>query len=246
MPVALAVAPHPDDEAYPFGGLLALLAGAGWRCFVLAATLGEAGERHDGACGEPLAMVRARELREACRLLGAEPPLLWRLPDGGLAGLPSRGEELARLVAELGAELLLSLGPDGAYGHPDHVAAHRWTREASERSGTALLEAVFAPRLFLPQYERCRSAGVLGDPPLLAPDQLGSGSCDIVLQLTPTLRSRKRAAIAAHRSQLPGGEPEALFPRGIVEALLDRESYAIVQGGPAVDAVRRLVRSLGA
>ncbi len=245
MPAVLAVAPHPDDESYPFGGLLALLARAGWRCFVLAATLGEAGERHDGGSDVPLAAVRSGELREACRVLGAEPPILWSLPDGGLASLPSRGEELAALVAELGAEVILSLGPDGAYGHQDHLAVHRWTREAAERSGAALLEATFAPGLFLPQYERCRSGGLLGDAPLIRPHELGSANPDIVLPLTPELRSLKRAAIAAHRSQLPGGEPEALFPRGIVETLLEREAFAVPRGGPAVDALRRLVRSRG-
>ncbi|MCS7294870.1 MAG: PIG-L family deacetylase [Dehalococcoidia bacterium] len=241
MPVVLTAVAHPDDESYPFGGLLSLLADTGWRCYVLAATVGEAGERHDGGPREALGAARAAELAEACRVLGAEPPITWHLPDGGLAALPSLAEELAALSTTLGADVLLSFGPDGAYGHPDHVAVHRWCRAAATVAGTALLEAAFPPGLFYPQYERCRSAGVLGDPPALRPQDLGAAAAEIELRLPPFLRERKRAAIAAHRSQLPCGIPEALFPPGIVESLLEREAYVVAVDGAGAEAVRRLV-----
>ena len=44
------------------------------------------------------------------------------------------------------------------------------------------------------------------------------------------MRDRKLASIAAHQSQLPGGDPEALFPPGIVASLLDVEKFEDASG----------------
>jgi len=49
-------------------------------------------------------------------------------------------------------------------------------------------------------------------------------------------REIKLASIRAHRSQLPGGDPEALFPPGIVTALLKEEWFADASGRPGVVA----------
>jgi LmbE family N-acetylglucosaminyl deacetylase len=58
-----------------------------------------------------------------------------------------------------------------------------------------------------------------------------------------TVRDRKLAAIAAHRTQLPGGDPRAIFPPGIIDALLDVERYAIA--GVTRAPVETLLASLG-
>ena len=54
---------------------------------LLTATSGDAGEISDSALAtsETLGAVREDELRTACRILGLQPPILWRYPDGGLA-----------------------------------------------------------------------------------------------------------------------------------------------------------------
>lgn len=240
MPTALAVIPHPDDESYSFGGTLALLARNGWRCAIACASAGEAGERHDGgpAGAYALAIAREAELRASCAVLAAEVVAIWGLPDGHL-----RDEDATALVtAAIDAtkpDVVLALGADGAYGHPDHLAVYRWVTAALD-TGARPVPALFAafPRgLFLPQYDLCRP--ILGDPPELPPPAVGNDTFDLVVDIRAAAAA-KLAAIGAHRTQLPGGDPEALFPPGIVRELLAVERFTVRGTLP-----RTMVRALG-
>lgn len=226
MPTALAVIPHPDDESYSFAGTLALLARAGWTCEVVCASAGEGGERHDGGPQGAAALADARiaELRESCGLLGATLVDAWRLPDGGV-----RSDAVTpRLVAALersSPDALLTLGADGAYGHPDHLAVYdAVVATTAAPGGPPLLLAAFPRGLFLPQYELCRD--MMGDPPSPSPEAIGQDSFDLVVDIGAVAET-KLAAIAAHRTQLPGGDPEALFPPGIVAELLSEERFSV-------------------
>lgn len=232
MPTLLVVVPHPDDESYAFGGTIALAASAGWRVVVEAATNGELGERHDGVPAEPASLANRRrdELRESCRILGAELPRFWDLPDGSLADQADQAERVASIVRDENASMVLALGADGAYGHPDHLAVYRWVTGGVELLGDEappLLLANFPQGLFLPQYDLCLP--MLGDPPQPGRATIGSNHPDIRLPIT-SVRDQKRAAIASHRTQLPGGDPAALFPGGIVGRLLGEERYTIFAG----------------
>lgn len=228
MPRILALVPHPDDEAYSVGGTLALAARAGWSCTVIACSAGEAGNCYTGEAATPAAVgeLRLRELEAACAALGACAGASPRLPDGALARFRGLPEAAGAAIAACQPDLVLTLGPDGAYGHPDHLALHRAVVAAVEAmpDPPALLFAAFPRGLFLPQYELCRP--ILGDPPALAAADLGVESPDFRIPIGPAA-SAKLAAIAAHRSQLPGGEPEALFPPGIVGALLAEEWFLL-------------------
>lgn len=245
VPELLLFAPHPDDEAYAFGGLLALAAGAGWRVVVHAATSGEKGKRHDGGPlgPEQIGPTREAEMGESCRLLGVDPPVFWRLPDGGLSSrqpeLIDRCDEVLRAHSP---DLVATLGRDGAYGHPDHIALHRAVEAVFGSAGehTALLFPVFPKGLFLPQYEKC--VAMMGDPPNPPPGVIGGGPWDVELDIR-SVGDQKLAAIAAHGTQLPGGHPRAIFPGGIVDSLLEVERYAIA--GVATGAGRTLLESLG-
>ncbi len=245
MPTLLVFIPHPDDEAYAFAGLIALAARAGWRVLVHAATSGEKGKRHDGGPASPehTGPVREAELAASCRILGAEPPVFWHLPDGSLRHHePDLIEQCDATLRAVGPDAVATLGPDGAYGHPDHIALHRAVEAtlatASERSG--LLFSVFPKGLFLPQYEKCLA--MMGEPPDPPAALIGGGHWDWELDIS-AVRDQKLAAIAAHRTQLPGGDPRAIFPEGILDALLDVERYAFA--GPRSAPGRALVSALG-
>ena len=227
MPKLIAFIPHPDDESYSFGGTIALLAKAGWECFIECASYGERGKRHDGGPVTPnaVAEVREAELEASCELLGAQPPVFWGLPDGEMRLHRGEHQRIEQLISKLRPELLLTLGPDGAYGHPDHIALHRWVFETWETMADprpTLLFPVFAGGLFLPQYEKCR--GMMGDPPDPPAEAIGSDRWHYQVPLDG-VRKAKLASIAAHRSQLPGGDPEAIFPPGIVASLLAIERF---------------------
>lgn len=126
----LAVYAHPDDEAFGSGGTLAKYATAGHDVYVVTATRGEAGQISDPDLATPAALpeVREEELRCACRIYGVHSPIFLDYVDGQLT-IVNQGQAVARLVRiirELRPQVLITFGPDGIYGHYDHLAVHRW------------------------------------------------------------------------------------------------------------------------
>jgi len=126
----MAVFAHPDDEAFGTGGTLARYAAEGCDVYLVTATRGEAGEiaSPDLANAANLPDVRERELRCACQVYGIHPPRFLGYVDGQLATV-HQGQAVAkvvRLIRELRPQVLITFGPDGIYGHYDHIAAHRW------------------------------------------------------------------------------------------------------------------------
>lgn len=242
----LALVPHPDDEAYSIGGTLALAAATGWEVTVIAISAGDRGQCHTGQATTPqeLADIRLAELAAACRALGVTVGASPRLPDGALAVHPALRPTVQACLQAVAPDIVATLGPDGAYGHPDHLALHQAVVEAiaTRQAPPALLFAAFPRGLFAPQYERCRP--LLGDPPALQPADLGTETPDFRIPIAPVAR-QKLAAIAAHRSQLPGGDPQAIFPPGIVSALL-REEWFTLRHPSDMAQVARLLLDLDA
>jgi len=121
---------HPDDEAFGTGGTLAKYAAEGCDVHLVAATRGEAGEIAvpDLATPANLPEVREHELRCACEIYGIHPPRFLNYVDGQLT-VVHQGQavgKLVRLIRELRPQVLITFGPDGIYGHYDHIAVSRW------------------------------------------------------------------------------------------------------------------------
>jgi LmbE family N-acetylglucosaminyl deacetylase len=137
----LAVFAHPDDESFGCGGTLARYAAEGCRVHLITATRGEAGEIAEGvqATKANLAEVRERELECACAALGIEKPHLLGYIDGQLT-IVHQGQavaKLVRLIRTLRPQVVLTFGPDGIYGHYDHIAVHRWVTIAIKLAADA-------------------------------------------------------------------------------------------------------------
>ena len=147
----LAVFAHPDDETFRPGGTLTLLARQGVHVEVLTFTHGEAGSYGDPPLCTPeeLPAVRERELRCACAALGIQPSRLLDYADGHLqeADTETMIAHILSVVNEVKPQILLSFGPDGLSGHPDHIAVGQWASEAFRRAeGIAALYAIAVPR----------------------------------------------------------------------------------------------------
>jgi N-acetylglucosamine malate deacetylase 2 len=134
----LAVFAHPDDETFRCGGTLALLVQGGVQVQVLTATRGQA-----GSCGDPplctrdeLPIVRERELQCACAALGSESPRLLDYQDGHLAGADQEiiVAQILAVMGEVHPQVMLTFGPDGLSGHPDHIAIGQLAVEAFHRA----------------------------------------------------------------------------------------------------------------
>jgi LmbE family N-acetylglucosaminyl deacetylase len=127
----LAVLAHPDDESLGFGGTLAKYAAEGVDVFLLTATRGDAGRWHGHRPGSPehpgpagLAATREAELMAAAATLGVQEVTLLDYGDQHLDRADPRAAiaAIAGHLRHLQPDVVLTFGPDGAYGHPDHVA----------------------------------------------------------------------------------------------------------------------------
>ena len=129
----LVCAPHPDDESLGCGGLIARKRDAGSAVRVLIASTGA--RSHVTGPDLDLAAVRAREVTEACRILGVGEHDLIQLglPDGELAG--SEDALVDRIADEIDEhrpdDVLVTSTRDW---HPDHQALGRAVRRAVART----------------------------------------------------------------------------------------------------------------
>jgi LmbE family N-acetylglucosaminyl deacetylase len=126
----MAVLAHPDDEAFGTGGTLAKYAAEGCNVYLVTATRGEAGQiaEPELATAANLPYVREQELRCACEIYDIHPPRFLDYLDGQLP-IVNQGQavgKLVRFIRELEPQVLITFGPDGIYGHYDHIAVHRW------------------------------------------------------------------------------------------------------------------------
>jgi N-acetyl-1-D-myo-inositol-2-amino-2-deoxy-alpha-D-glucopyranoside deacetylase len=160
-PRLLFVHAHPDDETLTTGATIAHYADAGAQVHVVTCTLGEEGE----VIGERWAHLavdqadqlggyRIGELTAALHALGIEQPIFlggagrWR--DSGMDGTPPRHHQrfidadpreavgaLVAIIRDLRPHVVVTYDPQGGYGHPDHIHAHRVTTAAVAASGGA-------------------------------------------------------------------------------------------------------------
>jgi N-acetylglucosamine malate deacetylase 2 len=190
----VAVFAHPDDETYRPGGTLALLARQGVSVQVLAATLGQA-----GSCGNPaictqqeLPSVRRRELICACAALGIQPPIILDYEDGKLVKVDSEKllANVMDVVKAFQPQVMLSFGPDGLSGHPDHIAIGHIAQSVYNRAGqVSALYTVAVPQSLAQKLAMLQVKAV--------PDAEISLDVDIA-----SAWAKKLAAIRCHATQL--------------------------------------------
>jgi LmbE family N-acetylglucosaminyl deacetylase len=143
-PRLLAILAHPDDESLGFGGTLAKYAAEGVETFLVTATRGQRGryrghrEGPDYPGAEALGVIRERELREAAATLGVAEVTVLDHFDSTLDQVAASVivPVLADHVRRVRPDVVMSFGPDGVYGHPDHVAISQFTTSAVVEAAT--------------------------------------------------------------------------------------------------------------
>lgn len=211
-----AVVAHPDDESWACGGLLAAAADAGVEVHVVVATAGEAGaSRQETLTPAQLAARRLDELAAAGAVLGIAGWSCLGLRDGLLTRADLE-RPLARALDSLDPHLLLTLDEDGGYGHLDHLAV----TEAVLATRRPTTRACFPAGLLHPVWRALRRRGFDGVVRGWAPERFGVAAPERVVPCD----GRKRAAIAAHASQLRDGDPLTLLGPTLAP-LLEQEWY---------------------
>ncbi|QHC22561.1 PIG-L deacetylase family protein [Streptomyces sp. GS7] len=251
MATVLAFHAHPDDEVLMTGGTLARAAAEGHRVVIAVAT-------DHLAAGPHTESPRLRELRASAEVLGAHRvvhlgyadsghgPVLYPDPPGrtrfARADTEEAAERLAALLREEDADLLLSYDAHGGYGHRDHVKVHQVARRAVELAATPRLLEATMPRETIALTVRL--IRVLRIPFRYDPEALRTAYSPRSA-ITHTLDVRrfarqKRAALAAHRSQVTGNGRLAPVMRTLIRLpaplfglLLGREWFTEVALRPA-------------
>jgi LmbE family N-acetylglucosaminyl deacetylase len=162
----MAVLAHPDDESLGIGGTLAKYASEGVEVFLVTATRGDAGRfrglrpddrQHPGALA--LSRIRESELRAAANVLGVRDVSVLDYDDGHLHRAHPRDVigRIASQVRRSRPDVVVTFGPDGAYGHPDHIAISQFTTAAMVAAAdgrfvvdgvNALAEPYSVPKLY--------------------------------------------------------------------------------------------------
>ena len=201
----LLVMAHPDDESMGAGGLVLRHTRNGVTAQLICATYGEAGwmGKPLGAKREDISEIRATELEEAAGALAISGVELWDYPDGGLA--QSNQQEITQRIWEhigkVQPRVVIGWGPDGGYGHPDHIAMGACTDAAvaamTEGERPALYH-IAVDKPLLEFYEQAMRLAGGGNGMPLRPQE----NVDVVIELDADEVMMKLRAIDCHKSQL--------------------------------------------
>ena len=203
----VAVFAHPDDERV-VGPLLARLSREGRETHLVIATDGSQGVRDFAGirAGPELAAARTTEARCAATRLGVRRLHLLGLPDGGLASFDALGRlrsALLTIVDSLRPAAIITFGPEGGTGHPDHrLVGDVVTQIVQADARHASVDLLYAS---LPT-ERLRTA------PPASPGV--HGMAEALLTVRVPFEARDLAAgreeFACHRSQYTPAEMDAV------------------------------------
>ena len=215
---------HPDDEVITTGGTIARAVEMRHRVVLVFATRGELGEvPNDLAPGETLAQRRMAEAARAAVILGVSRIEYLGYRDSGMADEPTNNdddafwradvEEAAERLAEIlrseAAEVVTIYDPIGGYRHPDHIQTHRVGLRAAQIARTPRVYEATADRDHFTEQIRTVSEHLGEDLAfeMPAPEDFVdnfSGAHEITtrVDVRPYL-DVKRAALAAHSSQVP-------------------------------------------
>jgi LmbE family N-acetylglucosaminyl deacetylase len=142
----LWVLAHPDDESFGSAGTMAWARDAGLRTAYICATRGEAGgiREPELATRDTLGAIREHELRAAMARLSLSDLRLLGFRDSGMENTPDNDHPLALInqpsevllahlvghLRDMRPDTVITFGPDGVYGHPDHVCIGSITTQA--------------------------------------------------------------------------------------------------------------------
>jgi LmbE family N-acetylglucosaminyl deacetylase len=219
----LVCMPHPDDEAVFISGLLQHLSSQNIPTQCLTFTAGENSTLRFGLKpNQDLATARKNELSKAYAILGITNFQILDFPDGGLDQIqPQIKQIIKKYLVEFSPTHLITLEPDGIYGHPDHIALSKSVTN-SVTSTQTIIYATVSPRYIMPSARHMAKKSVIN--PIFPTHTLG---------LNPHQSWVKIKALLAHRSQFLHF-PQVLFSliHFLKNDMLTHEYYFIKKGKP--------------
>jgi LmbE family N-acetylglucosaminyl deacetylase len=164
--------------------------------------------------GESLGRLRTEEARCAATALGANAPILLGFPDGKLGDYIGDRTLIYRLTDRIAAEIqrlqpdaLITWGPDGGTGHPDHRIVSTLVTQLVRAGAPGATERLFY--MYIPAEGLAAMNPQRGAPPMLAP---GAKYLTTVVPFTSADLDAAKRSMACHRSQFAPELIERMFP----------------------------------
>ena len=218
----LLVFAHPDDESSLVSGTAAKYTRRGIPVDLICATGGEKGTRLDVPSDVDTATARVVELRAATNVIGIRNIYLLGYVDGDLGKVdPSEvADRILKIMRDVCPEIVITFGPDGISGHPDHIAISRAATAAFEKftesgSGPCKLYYVTIPASMLAEIgsEGVKRLATRPDDEITTTIDI-SGYFDIKIQALEAHKSQQDARLVAEMLQSAkegGWEPRESF-----------------------------------
>ncbi|MEV7193529.1 N-acetyl-1-D-myo-inositol-2-amino-2-deoxy-alpha-D-glucopyranoside deacetylase [Streptomyces sp. NPDC093510] len=278
----LLVHAHPDDESITTGATMAKYVAEGAHVTLVTCTLGEEGEvipaelAHLAADREDcLGAQRIGELAAAMKEVGVTDHRFLggpgRYRDSGMMGaeqntrpgsfwsadLDEAAAHLVEVIREVRPQVLVTYDPDGGYGHPDHIQAHRVAMRAADLASEPAFRAdlgephtigkiywnrlprtVAEERFLRMTQELPHSAfdtpAVVADVPGVTDDERITTEIDGTAH-----RTAKTAAMRAHATQVTVDEPLFGLSNLLAQPIFDVEYYELVRGETSAEGTSR-------
>ncbi len=269
----LLVHAHPDDESITTGATMAKYAAQGAHVTLVTCTLGEEGEvippdlAHLASDrDDTLGPFRIGELAAAMAELGVTDHRFLggpgRYRDSGMMGvahnehpgcfwqadLDEAAAHLAAVVREVRPQVLMTYDPNGGYGHPDHIQAHRVAMRAADLAA----DPGFRPDLGAPHtierilwicvprsvveegFARLRATGrEFAFEGIASADDIPGvvEDADVAFAVDGREQAgRKAAAMRAHASQIAVDGPFFALSNDLGQPLFVTEHFRLVRG----------------
>jgi LmbE family N-acetylglucosaminyl deacetylase len=249
----MCVLAHPGDETLGMGGVLAKYAAEGVQTYVVTATRGEWGWQGDPYPGpEEVARHRMEELYAAARALGIRQVCRLDHKDGELdrADVEEAACKIAGHIRRVRPQVVVTFGPDGVYGHEDHIAVSQLATAAILRAASPYENETphqVAKLYYLAFIEKTMQGyeAVFGtlSRHLDGVERRFSGWDDWLVTTRIDTRAflpTVRMAVRCHRSQLRDLDallalPQSSWERAFAEATFYR-AFSLVNGGREVES----------
>ena len=243
MATIVFVHAHPDDEASGTAGSMARAAAEGHRVVLVVCTNGDHGEVPDDlADGETLVDRRRLETEASAGVLGVARLVWLGYRDSGMTGweqnddpssfwrtdIDESAAQLAAVLREEAADVVVLYDWHGGYGHPDHIQVHRVGHRAADLAGTSRRfeitfnrDALVALMTAMPSDEDFDPNGPSDDG-----NPFGTPEAEINLRVDVSAYTPlKRLALAAHASQVTDIGMFLAMPEDVFASVFGAEWY---------------------
>jgi len=221
----LSVWAHPDDESFSCAGIMCACVQNGQQVICVTATKGEAGVQDESRWpAAQLGDIRAKEMKAALRQLGIKDHYWLGYQDGQCDCVQAQDavNKIKELIKNYHPDTILTFGPDGMTGHPDHQSVSNWVSQAIDGSLVTVYHSVEEEQRYHKyMIEADKKFNIyfnIDKPPVHK-----ASDCDIAFRLPKEIITKKYAALKSMPSQT-----EAMIkttPKEEMEAMLGLECF---------------------